>query len=200
MKGSFEMDIKKEIKEIFGEWLEKINDEKLRESVVSTFENAIKKGGYKSGEELKKIPFSLLTDCKGISFVEHTLAVTYGAFYLAEAQKTYFKPMPYTVNYDRLIAGGLLHDVGKIIEIEPDGKGGFRKSKLGKLLRHPLSGLLVAKEAGVPDEILNIIGCHAKEGEGAPKVIETVLIHQADYATFDPLTMIEKGTLIGVEK
>lgn len=194
------MDIKKEIKEIFGEWLEKINDEKLRESVVSTFENAIKKGGYKSGEELKKIPFSLLTDCKGISFVEHTLAVTYGAFYLAEAQKTYFKPMPYTVNYDRLIAGGLLHDVGKIIEIEPDGKGGFRKSKLGKLLRHPLSGLLVAKEAGVPDEILNIIGCHAKEGEGAPKVIETVLIHQADYATFDPLTMIEKGTLIGVEK
>jgi putative nucleotidyltransferase with HDIG domain len=200
MKGSFEMDIKKEIKEIFGQWLEKINDEKLRESVVSTFENAIKKGGYKSGEELKKIPFSLLTDCKGISFVEHTLAVTYGAFYLAEAQKTYFKPMPYTVNYDRLIAGGLLHDVGKIIEIEPDGKGGFRKSKLGKLLRHPLSGLLVAKEAGVPDEILNIIGCHAKEGEGAPKVIETVLIHQADYATFDPLTMIEKGTLIGVEK
>lgn len=194
------MDIKKEIKEIFGEWLEKINDEKLRESVVSTFENAIKKGSYKSGEELKKIPFSLLTDCKGISFVEHTLAVTYGAFYLAEAQKTYFKPMPYTVNYDRLIAGGLLHDVGKIIEIEPDGKGGFRKSKLGKLLRHPLSGLLVAKEAGVPDEILNIIGCHAKEGEGAPKVIETVLIHQADYATFDPLTMIEKGILIGVEK
>jgi putative nucleotidyltransferase with HDIG domain len=200
MKGSFEMDIKKEIKEIFGEWLEKINDEKLRESVVLTFENAIKKGGYKSAEDLKKIPFSLLTDCKGISFVEHTLAVTYGAFYLAEAQKTYFKPMPYTVNYDRLIAGGLLHDVGKIIEIEPDGKGGFRKSKLGKLLRHPLSGLLVAKEAGVPDEILNIIGCHAKEGEGAPKVIETVLIHQADYATFDPLTMIEKGTLIGVEK
>ena len=194
------MDIKKEIEEIFGEWLEKINDKKLRESVVSTFENAIKKGGYKSADELKKIPFSLLTDCKGISFVEHTLAVTYGAFYLAEAQKKYFKKMPYNIDSDRLIAGGLLHDVGKIIEIEPDGKGGFRKSKLGKLLRHPLSGLLVAKEAGIPDEILNIIGCHAKEGEGAPKVIETVLIHQADYATFDPLTMIEKGTLIGVEK
>jgi len=48
----------------------------------------------------------------------------------------------------------------------------------------------------LPGAILNIIVCHAKEGEGRPQVVETVLIHQADFATFDPLVMKQKGTLI----
>ncbi len=41
-----------------------------------------------------------------------------------------------------------------------------------------------------------MVACHAKEGEGRPQMVETVLIHQADYATFDPLVMLEKKTLI----
>jgi hypothetical protein len=48
----------------------------------------------------------------------------------------------------------------------------------------------------MPDEMVNIVACHAKEGEGRPQVIETVFIHQADFATFDPLVMLEKGSLI----
>ena len=50
---------------------------------------------------------------------------------------------------------------------------------------HPLVRALAA-EVGLPEEVLNCIGCHAKEGEGAPKTLETILIHQADFATFDP--------------
>ena len=49
---------------------------------------------------------------------------------------------------------------------------------------------------GMYDEIVNIIGCHAKEGDGRPQVIETVFIHQADFATFNPLVMLKKGDLI----
>jgi hypothetical protein len=63
-------------------------------------------------------------------------------------------------------------------------------------MRHPISGTVIAAMAGLPDEILNIIACHAKEGEGRPQVLETVLIHLADFATFDPLVMKEKGSLI----
>jgi hypothetical protein len=48
----------------------------------------------------------------------------------------------------------------------------------------------------MPEDVVNTIACHAKEGEGAAKVVETVLIHQADFATFDPLVMLEKGQLI----
>ena len=45
-------------------------------------------------------------------------------------------------------------------------------------------------------EIQNIIICHAKEGEGRPQRIEGVFIHQADFATFNPAVMKEKGQLI----
>ena len=62
--------------------------------------------------------------------------------------------------------------------------------------RHPISGAILVAEAGLPDELVNIVACHAKEGEGRPQCIETVLIHQADFATFDPLVMMEKGQLI----
>lgn len=189
--------LKKDIVKTFEEWLLKIKNKKLRESVIKTYEKAIKRSKFQGMEELTKMPFSILTDCKGINFIEHTLAVTYGAFHLAKAQELQFKSLPYKINYDHLIAGALLHDVGKILEIEPDGKGGFRKSRNGKLLRHPMLGLVIASESGIPDEVLNIIACHAKEGEGAPKVVETIFIHQADFATFDPLVMFEKGTLIG---
>jgi hypothetical protein len=82
------------------------------------------------------------------------------------------------------------------MEIEKDGKGGFRKSLAGKYARHPISGALLAKDCGFDEAIINIIACHAKEGDGRPQVIETVLIHQADFATFNPMVMKQKGLLI----
>ena len=185
-----------EIAGLLHPWLGRIRDESLRRQVVAVWVLALSRSGYETVEELRKMPFTLLTDCKGISFLEHTLAVTAGAVGLAQAQQSHYGQMPYEINMDRLIAGGLLHDVGKILEIEPDGRGGYRKSRNGLLLRHPLSGAALAAEVGLPVEIINCIACHAREGEGRPQVIETVLIHQADYASFDPLAMLQKGTLI----
>jgi predicted hydrolase (HD superfamily) len=95
-----------------------------------------------------------------------------------------------------LIAGSLLHDVGKLLELESDSAGGFRTSFQGKCVRHPISGAILAANNGIPPEIINMIGCHAKEGEGRTQRIETVLIHQADFASFNPLVMLDKGTLI----
>ena len=185
-----------EIAELLQPWIGRIGDEDLREKVVTCWERALQRSAYRSLADLVKMPFTLLTDTRGLNFVEHTLAVTAGAVGLAQAQAGHYRALPYEIDMDRLIAGGLLHDVGKILEIEPDGKGGHRKSRSGACMRHPISGAALAAEVGLPEEVLNCIACHAKEGEGRPQVIETVLIHQADYATFDPLVMMVKGTLI----
>ncbi len=185
-----------EIRRLFQHQLEKIKDEKLREQVVQVWVTAAALGGWSSIEDLQRLPFTILTDTKGINIVEHTIAVTEGALGLAEAQLRAYHQMPYSVNFDRLIAGGLLHDVGKLVEVHPDGKGGYKKSRAGELVRHPISGAIIAAKVGLPDDVINTIACHAKEGEGAPKVLETVLIHQADFATFDPLVMMQKGQLI----
>ncbi|MBP7747482.1 MAG: HD domain-containing protein [Phycisphaerae bacterium] len=188
----------KDIQTLFGSVLERISNKDLRDKVVKTWTLGCQRGGWNSVDELRNMPFTLLTKTDGVNFIQHTLAVTEGAYGLAKAQETaYGGKLPYKVDYDRLLAGGLLHDVGKLVETEPDGKGGYRKSRAGACLRHPISGTALAVEAGIKDDtVLNTIACHAKEGEGAPKCLETVLIHQADFATFDPLVMMEKGQLI----
>jgi len=185
-----------DIQKLFGSILERIANKDLRQKVVKVWLLACERGGWTSVDQLKNMPFTLLTNTHGINFIEHMLAVTEGAYGLAKAQENAYKKLPYKVDYDRLLAGGLLHDVGKLLEVEPDGKGGYKKSRSGACTRHPVSGTALAYEVGLRDEMLNTIACHAKEGEGAPKCLETVLIHQADFATFDPLVMLEKGTLI----
>lgn len=186
----------KDIENLFVNELARIGDGELRAKVVKTFVLGCRRGGWESVEALKKMPFTLLADPLGVSFVEHTIAVTEGAAALGRAQAEAYSRLPYAIDFDRLYAGGLLHDVGKLLELEPDGRGGYRKSLAGKYARHPVSGAILAAECGLPDDILNIIVCHAKEGEGRPQVVEAVLIHQADFATFDPLVMKQKGLLI----
>lgn len=185
-----------DIEELFHKQLSSIGSTTTRDMTVATWVEAARLGGWQSVSDLKAMPFTLLTKTHGISLVDHTIAVTEGALALARAQTKAYAHMPYNVDMDRLTAGGLLHDVGKLVEIEKDEKGGFRKSRKGMYARHPISGAIIAARCGVSDDIVNTIACHAKEGDGAPKVLETVLIHQADFATFDPLVMMEKGLLI----
>jgi putative nucleotidyltransferase with HDIG domain len=186
-----------DLKSLFSEFLDQIQDKKLKEQVIQTWVAGCKEGKWESVDQLKAMPFTLLTNTQGINFIEHTAAVTYGAMELAKAQQKYYTHLPYSINMDFLIAGGLLHDVGKLLEFEMDAEGKVSKSFSGKCARHPISGAILAGKNDLPLEIINIIACHAKEGEGRPQRIETVLIHQADYATFDPLVMLEKGGLIG---
>ncbi|MBN1947455.1 MAG: HDIG domain-containing protein [Bradymonadales bacterium] len=187
---------RQQIESTFAELLGQIADPDLRRRTVDTWMLAIEEGGWRSMEELSSMPFTLLTNCRGVNFLEHTVAVTQGAIGLAKAQMAAYQRMPYDIDMDRLIAGGLLHDVGKLTEFERKPDGTYVKSRAGKCARHPISGAILAAKAGLPQEVINMIACHAKEGEGRPQVVETVLVHQADFGTFDPLVMLEKGTLI----
>jgi putative nucleotidyltransferase with HDIG domain len=176
--------------------LDLISSQDLRRQVVDTWMLALEEGGWKSMDELRAMPFTLLAETRGLSFLEHTLAVTLGAVGLAKGQLEVYAKMPYAIDLDRLVAGGILHDVGKLLEIQRKPEGGFVKSRAGQLARHPISGAILAARCGLAPEIINMIACHAKEGDGAPKVVETVFVHQADFATFDPLVMAGKGMLI----
>ena len=185
-----------DINTLFQSILSRIQDADIREKTVRAWALASQRGGWDSVDELRTVPFTLLTNCRGVNFIEHTIAVTEGAYQLARAQEAAYGDMPYAIDYDRLLAGGLLHDVGKLLEFEKDGQGGVRKSRNGMCARHPISGTYIAHEVGLPNEYLNTIACHAKEGDGRPQCVETILIHQADFGTFDPLVMKEKGMLI----
>lgn len=187
---------RQDVLSLFGDLLEQMTDAALRDKVVDCWVDGCAKGGWTSVAQLEQMPFTLLTECHGVNFIEHTKAVTAGALALARAQQAHYRSMPYEVDIDVLIAGGILHDVGKLMEIEPVQGGGYRKSHWGRCARHPISGAILASEHGFPLSIVNTIACHAKEGDGRPQRVETVLIHQADFGTFNPLVMMAKGTLI----
>ncbi len=86
---------------------------------------------------------------------------------------------------DLLISGAILIDVGKLIEYDKvDGK--LTTSKAGKLLRHPFSGVAIADRFGLPPEVQHIIAYHAKEGDDAKRSVEAIIVHHADFVSFEP--------------
>jgi len=175
--------MKSEIIALFPE-INQIKDEDLKKKVISVWEEAIKQGGWKVGD-LDKVPFTLLIpDCK-INLIEHTRAVTHTALEAAKViLKFYGKKVK--IGFDLLLAGGILHDVGKLLEYAlVEGK--ITQSKRGKLLRHPFSGASLAYKHGLPEEVVHMIATHAREGDGGFRSVEAMIIHYADYINFESL-------------
>jgi putative nucleotidyltransferase with HDIG domain len=164
--------------------IKKIKDDQLREKVAAVWADAIELGGWKAGD-LDKIPFTLLIpDCK-FSLLHHTRAVTRTAVNIAEnLTENYGDAVP--IDMDILLAGSVLHDVGKVLEYVREG-GAVVKSRDGKLLRHPFSGQGLAYKHGLPFEVLHMIAYHSKEGDLGKRTNEAIIIHHADFVNFEPL-------------
>jgi putative nucleotidyltransferase with HDIG domain len=175
--------MKEEIKELFPE-IEQIKNKSLKAQVVSAWEEAVKRGGWQI-DELKTIPFTLLIpNCK-TDLIAHTRAVTQTAIKVATVLSESYKDRV-EIDSDILIAGGILHDVGKILEYAKEEEK-VVKSKTGRLLRHPFSGAALAYKHGLPDEVIHIIATHAKEGDGGYRSIEAMIVHYADFINFESL-------------
>ncbi|MCD6417521.1 HDIG domain-containing protein [bacterium] len=163
---------------------EEISDLQLREKVKRCFEEAILRGGW-SEDEVDEIPFTLLIPDCPVSLLEHTVAVTEIAIKSAETVKSMYPEFEY--NRDILIAGAILHDVGKFLEYARSDDGKIVKSFFGKILRHPFSGAALAYEMRLPDEVVHIIAVHAHEGDNGYRTPEAIIINKADFITFETL-------------
>jgi putative nucleotidyltransferase with HDIG domain len=166
--------------------LAEIKDEALREKTLDVWTDAMVLGGWEMSD-LPDIPFTLLVETK-VSLLDHTRAVTRTAVAIGDTMSAYYgSTMP--INRDHLVSGGILHDVGKLLEYRREG-GKFVKSEIGKDLRHPFSGTALAYKHGIPSAICHLIAVHAKEGEGARRTPEAVIIHYADFSNFESLKLV----------
>jgi putative nucleotidyltransferase with HDIG domain len=159
-----------------------IGDTKLRELTLTVWEEAMKRGGW-TVADLLKMPFTLLLKKIDVNIIDHTRAVTRAALQIGEVLNTEYKGKV-KVDRDTLLAGALLHDVGKLFEYTRD-KETFVKSRDGDLLRHPISGAAFAFKYGLPQEVVHIIAAHSKEGDGSRRTIEAVIVNHADFVNFD---------------
>ncbi|MEA3239125.1 MAG: HD domain-containing protein, partial [Candidatus Bipolaricaulota bacterium] len=123
-----------------------------------------------------------------INFAQHVRSVTRICLAVASTFDEIYQGK-LSLNHDVLIAGALLHDVGKLLEMEEEN-GSFRKSADGKLVRHPFSGLALADANGIPAEVQHIIGTHSKEGDPYKRTPEAVVLHLADFMNFDTIEEI----------
>ncbi|MCK4902144.1 MAG: HD domain-containing protein [Thermoplasmatales archaeon] len=164
---------KHKIEVCFSEELELIRDSTLKEQVIKTWLVAADAGAWTSIDDA---PFTLLIENSG-KLTDHTKRVT-------KLAKTVYDQREEHLNLDSLIAGALLHDVGKLLEyVEKDGK--YVKGDYGKKFRHPVSGALLAKQVGLPDDVVLIIYGHSHEGDNINRSPEGVIINHCDFIDFE---------------
>jgi len=160
-----------------------IENEELRERVLDCWVYAIENSKLEI-EDLNKIPFSLLLKECNISFMNHKRTTVQLSVDIARRMKENFGN-EIKINMDTLIAGAILIDVGKLVEYDMiDGK--LTTSNAGKVLRHPFSGVAIAGRFGVPPEVQHIIAYHSKEGDLANRSVEAIIVHHADFVSFEP--------------
>jgi len=174
--------MKEKILEIWPE-INWIKNSELKEKITSCWVYAIE-NSVLSIDDLNKIPFSLLLkDCK-ITFMNHKRTCVQLAVDMAKTMQKNFGD-EINIDMDILIAGAILIDVGKLLEYEmKDGK--LATSNAGKLVRHPFSGLAIADRFGLPVEVQHIIATHSKEGDLGQRTVESIIVHHADFVSFDP--------------
>ena len=174
--------MKQKVKKIWPE-IEWIKDEDLKQKVLDCWVYAIE-NSVLSPEDLEVIPFSLLIKDCNVTFMNHKRTCVQLSVEIAKRMKENFGD-EIQIDMDLLIAGAILIDVGKLLEYDKaDGK--LTTSKAGKLLRHPFSGVALADRFGLPPEVQHIIAYHAKEGDLAKRNVEAIIVHHADFVSFEP--------------
>lgn len=124
-------------------------------------------------------------------WLEHVLSVTRNCRFLAEKYADSHADLVPPLNKDLVLAGGILHDIGKLREIAP-GPAGAEYTNAGNMIGHILQGRDIVREAAakcpLPDDLLlrleHIIVSHQRLPEwGSPKppmTPEALLVHYAD--------------------
>ena len=150
-----------------------IQEKELQRKVIDVWKTAADRGKWTS---LQQIPFTLLFENSGL-LVDHTKRITKLAWNVANAREE-------PINKDYLIAGALLHDVGKLLEYEIR-EGKIVKSAFGEKIRHPAAGAQLAEDSGLPNEVVHIIAAHSHEGDTMNRTPEAIIVHHCDFIDFE---------------
>ncbi len=161
-----------------------IGDADLREKVIATWIDGLERGGW-TPEDVARMPFTLAKKVSA-SFAQHVRSVTRVCAAVSDTFDEIYNGVDLKLDRDLLLAGALLHDVGKLVEME-EVDGAFRKTAAGKLVRHAFSGVALADAHGVPAAVQHIIGTHSKEGDPFKRTPESIICHFADFMNFDPI-------------
>jgi hypothetical protein len=162
--------------------LRRLSDRGLVHKIAAVWSRAARLGAWER-DELDRVPFTIMTDPRGVGLLDHSIVAALGALELYQAMCDNYRIMPFTANSDYLLAGALLHDAGKLWEYG-HGPG----------MHHSIATPVLTALGGLPDALVDIIV--DVQGDGPPRRLEGVLIRQADMATYHSMSLLAQGLLI----
>jgi len=163
---------------------ERIADKELRNLVLGIYKD--------NQEELLALPAATRNHHAYIGgYLEHVRSVTKTAIYLADKYDDYYDDQTPRLSKELVVAGAMLHDIGKLREIGLT-PGGAAYTNSGHLIGHICQGRDIIREAAAKKKINaetllrleHIILSHQRLPEwGSPKppmTPEALLVHYAD--------------------
>jgi putative nucleotidyltransferase with HDIG domain len=165
-----------------------IGDPRLREKVVEAWAYALVNSSFKSIRDIPPAGNPDVNEAKRGDQTDHLRGVTRLAIGIAKEMGSAYPELG--IDTDVVIAGGLLHDVGKAWEFDPANRDRWKQSqkRFGRpSVRHPAYGAHICLSVGLPEEIAHIAMAHSGEGELLVRSLECMIVHQADYTFWNTL-------------
>lgn len=167
--------------------IELIKDQKLKSMILETWVRAIEASPYRTIDEARNFPArdyptkgEYHPEMTQVSIVAHTRGVVRNALAIAETASDFHG---ISVDKDHLVAGGLIHDLDKLVKIQQIDKQftfvpdeSFPEGSADALMRR------IAREVGLPEKYVEIIAPARKIPR---KTIEDVILLHADLADAD---------------
>jgi putative nucleotidyltransferase with HDIG domain len=166
----------------------RIGDDALRDKTIAVLTEAANRGGWVDPSVMYYVEETVSgappVVRQVVTLVDHLRLVGSAAADMAEQCN---RIAGSSVSVDHVLAGGLLHDVGLFELFGPTSpvEPAVPKLRAPLLLRHPYVGARLAEQMGLPAGVVHIIATHSAEGEHTKRSMESVLVHWADWATYD---------------
>lgn len=165
-----------------------ISDQALQEKAVEAWAFALAHSSFKSIRDIPPAGNPDTNEARRGDQTDHLRGVTRLAIGIAKEMGAAYREL--AIDMDVIIAGGLVHDVGKAWEFDPVNRKRWKASqtRLGRpSIRHPAYGAHICLTVGLPEEVAHIAMAHSGEGELLVRSLECMIVHQADYTFWNAL-------------
>ncbi len=165
-----------------------IGDQALQAKVVEAWVYAIANSSFASIRDIPPAGNPDVNEAKRGDQTDHLRGVTRLAIGIAKEMGSAYPELE--IDMDVIIAGGLVHDVGKAWEFDPVNRERWKQSqkRFGRpSVRHPAYGAHICLTVALPEEVAHIAMAHSGEGELLLRSLECMIVHQADYTFWNTL-------------
>lgn len=160
------------------ELVEKIENKELKRKLIEFLKDPklTNKNFKYTGSKLKEAPASLnWHHVHDGGLIKHTCIVTSLCLEMSGVIEENYN---HKVDRDTLIAGAILHDIGKLFEYKKN-ENFYESSDIS--LDHIILGSAELYSRGFPEPVIHLVASHfGEQGTTQPMTIEALLLHHAD--------------------